>query len=267
MKLNHLFRKGLSPAVALTLLFWCAKPTQHAGGASETESMGKVRVIAFDKPPSLILDSVVLDVQEIHAGKDSLWVLMSRPCRRYDFLRLTNGEMATLADTALAAESFSQLRIVLGDLNTVSVGGQVYALQKPAKAPFDVKVNIGFTPARGETLDLYLDFNASASVRLGPNGYVLAPVFKAFPRTLSGIISGAVSDRNGERISRALIQACGESDTATTYSVSSGGYLMILPEGIYTLFAEHNGIRSDTVYTNVFVSKGNRLSGIDFKIP
>ena len=148
----------------------------------------------------------------------------------YDLLELTGGTYAILADEDIPAGSISQVRLILGDDNTVVVDGETFPLQTPSAQQSGLKVQFNQTLEAGVVYTVVLDFNVEESiVEQGNGGYLLKPVLRASAIEATGMISGSLLPLNVP----ATITAAGEGIVVST-NVSSNGDFVVngLPEGV-----------------------------------
>jgi hypothetical protein len=207
-----------------------------------------------------------LRVKEIQVRGNNAWISLANPDTVLDFLELTNGTTAVLADTTLGPGSYSQLRIVVADSNEIVVDGQSFPLLIPSGTATGVKiVNISFSVDSGECAEIYLDFDIAKSVRLDQGQYFLQPCFRAFSKSLSGTVSGKVEDTLGKGVTNALVQALAGTDTVSTFTRSNGWYELILKQGTYTVTAvSENYAQSDTVYGDISIAPAENARGYNF---
>ncbi|RXG18078.1 putative protein DUF4382 [Leeuwenhoekiella aestuarii] len=154
----------------------------------------------------------------------------------YDLLELTGGAYAILADEDIPAGSISQVRLILGDDNTVVVDGETFPLQTPSAQQSGLKVQFNQTLEAGVVYTVVLDFNVEESiVEQGNGGYLLKPVIRASAIEATGMISGSLLPLNVP----ATITAAGEGIVVSTNVTSDGDFVLNgLPEGVYDLTIE-----------------------------
>src|SRR5882757_8875589 len=122
-------------------LLSCNKSTSTGTG------MGHLQVMLTDGPASY--DAVYIDVDKVEvnvssdSGAKSGWqtVPLLRP-GVYNLLKFSNGIDTVLAATDLPAGRISQMRLVLGDNNSIVVDGQSYPLKTPSAQQSGLKFNI-----------------------------------------------------------------------------------------------------------------------------
>ncbi|WP_430869489.1 DUF4382 domain-containing protein [Cupriavidus basilensis] len=172
--------------------------------------------VSMTDAPSCGFDHVFVTVSGVRVHTDpnadvngSGWVDVTvSPPLRIDLLSLTNGALATLGQTSLAAGTYQQIRLVLalngaGALanSVVPTGGTEQALDTPSAAQAGIKIIRSFTVARGTLTGLVLDFDACRSiVALGNGSFSLNPVVSALPTAVSGAVTGALANAPGARV-------------------------------------------------------------------
>lgn len=173
----------------------------------------------------------------------------------YNLLEFTNGLDTLLGSISLPPGTISQLRLVLGPLNTVKVDGKTLELQTPSAQQSGLKLNINETLEEGITYKLILDFDVARSiVARGNDSYSLKPVIRTFVEATSGAVNGNVIPLE----SKPAIFAIEGTDTVGTTLADSLGYFKLrgLESGVYTIsFSPVAGYLSKTL-ENVAVTNG-----------
>lgn len=175
--------------IASGLLWACNKSSTSSGPAH-------LQVMLTDDPADY--DAVYIDVQKVEvnvssdSGTQSGWqtVNVLRP-GVYDLLKFKNGLDTLLAAADLPAGTLSQMRLVLGNNNSVVIGGQTYPLSTPSAQQSGLKFNIHSTLTAGIVYRLWIDFDASRSiVTTGSGKYILKPVIRTYADAIGGSIKG-----------------------------------------------------------------------------
>lgn len=161
----------------------------------------------------------------------------------YDLLELTGGVRALLAGGEFPAGDLSQIRLVLGDQNSLVIegenGDEEYELQTPSAQQSGLKLNVHQTLEPGILYEFILDFNVDKSVvALGDHsGYILKPVIRTTTLAESGAISGSVTPADAQT----LVTAASVTDTISAYTDEAGAYLLYaVPAGNYTVTVGEN---------------------------
>ncbi len=159
----------------------------------------------------------------------------------YNLLELTGGVSVMLADDDdVPVGRINQIRLVLGDDNSVVVDGQSYPLQTPSAQQSGLKVQINQDLEAGETYAFTLDFDVEKSiVEQGNGGYLLKPVIRGSLDIETGAISGTVIGLVAG--TQTLITATHQEtqEEISTYTDAESKFVLNgLPEGTYTLSFE-----------------------------
>ncbi|HEU4788141.1 MAG TPA: DUF4382 domain-containing protein [Flavobacterium sp.] len=162
----------------------------------------------------------------------------------YDLLKLTGGTNIMLTDSLIPSGHLGQIRLVLGDNNTVVVDGQSFDLTTPSGQQSGLKLDVNQTLTGGTTYEFLLDFDVNKSiVDTGNSKYILKPVIRVSTSEASGVIKGIVSPavdyqvlasvQQGEQIFSAFVTMDDKDGDAT----DGDGAFQIngIPSGTYTL--------------------------------
>lgn len=198
------------------------------------------------------------DVSEINLDVQNTGVV--------DLLELTGGENLVLVDDdEIAAGRISQVRLILGDNNSVVVDGENIPLSTPSAQQSGLKLNVNQEVTGGIIYDFILDFDADKSiVQQGNGGYSLKPVIRTELRAASGAITGSVNPAEIQT----SVTASNDDNEITTFTDVDGNYqLSGVPAGIYTLTLQRTvldtnddeELQTETV-ENVSVSNGSVTS-------
>ncbi len=186
------------------------------------------------------------------------WVSLSANQGVYDLLTLTNGVETVIADDTYPAGRVSQLRLILGDNNSVVVGGDEYPLKIPSGSESGLKLQINADLEEGITYSVLLDFDAAKSIhKTGSNKYILKPVVKTITEAQDGAIKGKVLPAE---LGVAVYAILGEDTISTSYAVEDNAdfFLGGLSDSEYTISFDP-GELSDyqgQVFENVIVKLG-----------
>ncbi|HKO76151.1 MAG TPA: DUF4382 domain-containing protein [Flavobacterium sp.] len=185
----------------------------------------------------------------------------------YDLLKLTGGTNIMLTDSLVPSGSLGQIRLLLGDENTVVIDGERFALTTPSAQQSGLKLQVNQTLIGGTTYEFLLDFDVDKSiVTTGSSKYILKPVIRVSTMEASGIIKGIVSPavdyqvlasvQQGEIIFSAFVtmdDKDGDSnDGDGTFQING------IPSGTYTLTLTPDPTSGKTPITvdNVIVYNG-----------
>ncbi len=204
---------------------------------NDTEGTARMSVKMVDDPGDY--DAVYVDVQDVvvkYNGNESEVSIGEINTGVYNLLELTGGVSAELADAEIAAGTVSQIRLVLGDDNSIVVDGETYALATPSGQQSGLKIQLNETLSDGISYEFILDFDVEESIVVNGNGsYTLKPVIRASAAAETGAISGLVLPAGMQT----LITARSGSTVISSYTNAEGAFkLSGVPEGTYELTLE-----------------------------
>lgn len=181
-----------------------------------------------------------------------------------DLLSLTGGVTELLVNTELDPGYLHQIRLVLGDNNTVVVKNgeqeQEFALKTPSAQQSGLKVKVEQDLEADAEYTFILDFDVDKSVvATGNGGYNLKPVIRMAVEENSGSIVGSVHPTTDQ----VLITVQSATVNASAYTNANGDFQVHgLPAGTYKVTAspaEGSGLNVATV-TNVTVTSGETIT-------
>ena len=163
----------------------------------------------------------------------------------FDLLELTNGVYELLASADLPAGTISQIRLILGEENSVvivveeSESGEVlkteqFDLKTPSAQTSGLKLNVHAQLEAGVTYNMWIDFDADKSiVSTGSGKYNLKPVIRTYTEATSGGIKGFVTPVDSETSVTVTV----DGDDVTTIIDPETGFFMLsgIPEGSYNV--------------------------------
>ena len=129
----------------------------------------------------LDIDEVNIDLQSIlvKGPGGSEEIALSTNTGIYDLLDLQNGIDALVASAMISLEEIRQVRLVLGDDNTVVVDGVEHPLTIPSGSQSGLKIQVCLDLTGMPQYDLILDFDAAESVhQIGNGQYKMRPVIR-----------------------------------------------------------------------------------------
>ena len=125
----------------------CAVLTMSLFSCSDSDDSvqpARVSIRLVDAPGDY--DNVFIDVQDVvikySDDGDEEREIGTINTGVYDLLELTGGASVILADDEIPAGRISQIRLVLGDNNTVVVDGQTFPLSTPSAQQSGLKLNV-----------------------------------------------------------------------------------------------------------------------------
>ena len=200
-----------------------------------------------------------------------------------DLTELIAGNELLLSDVIIPSGMLAQIRLVLGDNNTLVIEGEaeVIDLDTPSAQQSGLKLKINTELIPGYSYTFILDWDVQKSiVKAGNSGkYNLKPVIRVNAEVNSGSIFGQVvakpiiSDGTNEPIplegAVVRVTTMNGDDITGTVSDENGDFIIQgLDAGDYKIKIEHNnyiGYESDII--NVFVGKVADAGTIELLVP
>jgi hypothetical protein len=171
----------------------CDKNNDTDNDNNLNNGKAKVHVMLTDAPASYEQVNIeVLEVQ-LHSEADGwISVPMTSP-GVYNLLDYSNGLDTLLGTCEIPEGTISQVRLILGDNNSIVVDGETFDLTIPSGSTSGLKINVHEELEAGVTYTFWLDFDAAQSVHQTGNGkYILKPVMRMYTEAVSGAIEGFV---------------------------------------------------------------------------
>jgi hypothetical protein len=216
-------------------------PVLLTAGCGSEDNEARLIIKLVDSPAAY--EAVNVDIRGIRvhssdaAGEnEGGWVdLPGSDVGVVNLLDYTGGTELTLVDTRFPEGRISQIRLLLGDNNSVVVGGNAHSLMTPSAQQSGLKLNVHETLLAGITYEFLLDFDAARSVvRTGNGMFILKPVIRVITQSLSGAIKGEVMPAVENVAVYALF---GQDTLGSSYAPAGRSSFMVsgLPEGRYQL--------------------------------
>src|SRR4030095_11980180 len=188
------------------------------------------------------------------------WTTMPMPVSPviYNLLEFTNGMETLLSTFELPAGKVSQLRLILGENNTIVVNGiaSVLPLEVPSGQESGLKFNIHADLIGGVEYKLWIDFDCLRSVvDNGAGAYILKPVIRTFTEATSGAIKGVVSPLAASATVQAT-NGLGGIVNAIPDPVTGEFLIRGVPPGTWSVLIDANNGYTDQTINNVIVSIG-----------
>jgi hypothetical protein len=125
--------------------------------------------------------AVNIDIKEVNVklnNDSSGWTQLETHTGIYNLLDLQNGIDTLLAQGVVPTGTLKEIRLVLGNENSIKIGDNVYPLTIPSGAESGLKIKLNKT--LNASLDsLLIDFDAALSIlQEGTGDYKLKPVLK-----------------------------------------------------------------------------------------
>ena len=158
----------------------------------DSKETTRVKVRLTDAPGNY--QQVNVDIIGVEFKMDDNLVNLDVTAKVYNLLDFVNGLDTLIASADVKSGSLSQVRLILGDENSVRVDGVEYPLTTPSAQQSGLKLNMNSELIPGVDYDLLLDFDANKSIVPTGNGkYQLKPVLRAIYEATSGSVQGSIS--------------------------------------------------------------------------
>jgi hypothetical protein len=233
--------------------------------SDDSAQTSRVSVRMTDAPGDY--DAVFVDVQDVMI-KSSMdendsdgWVSIGGVTPQvYDLLDLTGGVNVLLADQDIPSGFLGQVRLILGDNNSVVKDGVSYPLKTPSAQQSGLKLKVNQTLVGGVMYDFLLDFDVEKSIviQAGTSGnYNLRPVIRVSTMATSGVIKGRVFPAlEGFQVVASVVVG---DVTVSAYADEFGVFqLNGIPAGTYdvTLTPEEGSGKAEKTIVGVVVVNG-----------
>lgn len=180
-------------------------------------------------------DAVKIDVQRIEINANGNWVPVNFPNPGFfNLLDFKNGTDLALGQVVLPVGNVTQMRMILGNNNSIIVNGVSYPLQTPSAQQSGLKFNWNQTLTANGAYNVWIDFDAGRSiVKTGNGSYILKPVIRAFSELTDGQIKGYVLPT----AAKPIVHVIAANDTIATALPNPDGFFMFrgLPQGSYSV--------------------------------
>lgn len=226
--MKSLFKLSL---IALLFIGFASCSDDDSGNNNEGNATLAIRLT--DAPGDY--EKVFIAVQEVEIkyndGRDD--VNLGINAGVYDMLELTAGVNVLLFDDEVPAGNISQIRLILGENNTIVVDGEIIPLDTPSAQQSGLKIQVNETLEPGILYEFMLDFDVDKSiVAKGNGGFNLKPVIRATTAAESGAISGTVIPVGG----LVMVTATNGPIEISSYTNLAGEFLLSgVPDGTYTV--------------------------------
>lgn len=226
---------------------------------TDTSGTSQLQVRMTDAPgdyEEVNIEVVSVQVHRENTDSEEGWITLDEINPGiYNLLDFANGQDTLLASADLPSGAISQIRLVLGDENTVKLkSGEVIELKTPSGQTSGVKLSVNANLEADVTYVMLLDFDAAKSVvPKGNGGYNLKPVIRVISQAVAGGIRGTVTPAEYKP---GIFVISAANDTIGGFANEDGNFLIKgVPAGTYTVKFSTEGAAHDTTITNVAVSQ------------
>lgn len=253
MKKKFFLTAAASAIICLFVFISCSKNDNNTNGKA------RLQVFLTDDPGNY--DAVNIDVQDVQINlttdTEGGWQSLPGVAKGvYNLLDLVDNKDTLLVNADIAAGKVQQIRLVLGDNNSIIVDGVETALETPSAQQSGLKLNIHQDIDAGLVYKMTLDFDVSRSiVTTGSGKYILKPVIRTALESVGGSLKGVVAPTDVLTNVRAIQ---GTDTIAGTFTGPTGGYWIGgLAAGTYSLQFLPADPYADTIRNNIAVAAGN----------
>lgn len=234
-------------------MYSCKKDDSSSSGSAH------VSMHLTDGPSAY--DAVYLDIKQVEVTMSGHSAVTLTPVRPgiYDILQFRNGLDTLLIRADIPAGNVEQIRLILGNNNSVVVDGTTYALTTPSGQTSGVKLNLNQTFVANGSYDVWIDFDAGKSVvATGSGKYILKPVIRAYSASTNGKIKGYVLPLGA----LTTVYAINATDTFVAIPAIDGFYSFSgLASGTYNVWFDAGVVAyRDTTINSVSVSYGTEVN-------
>ena len=212
-------------------------------GCTDHDQMARLKITLVDNPGNYTAVNVDIQGVRVHASaqageEDGGWIdFEGSDVGVVNLLDYTGGTELTLVDTEFPTGMISQVRLLLGDDNSVEFDD--VELPLPLKTPSGqqsgLKLQVHQNLEGGITYNVKLDFEAGRSVvHTGNDQYILNPVIKVITKATKGAIKGIVTPAELNVLVNVMD---GDAVIASSYAPENASGFLVpgVPEGEYTL--------------------------------
>ncbi|RLD28534.1 MAG: carbohydrate-binding protein [Bacteroidetes bacterium] len=249
--------KLILTSLLLIFFFGCNNDSK-----SELDSLSKISISLTDAPGDF--DNVFIQIVDImikyndDSDEDNGWQSIADIDQTVDLLELTGGESILLVDAfELPPGMLNQIRLVLGDENTIVIDGETFPLSTPSAQQSGLKLKVDHELEPGFTYNILLDFDVDKSIVIaGNSGNInLKPVIRASTLYASGKIQGTVNPFDFQVMASVIV----DGETISAYADDSGVFVLNgVPAGTYDVLItpDPTSNYAETTVTGVEVVNG-----------
>jgi hypothetical protein len=251
-KYNNMKKNLIFSLIVAVTMAGCLKDTN----TDSSIKPGYSRVVFKLTDAPAVYDEVNIDVIGVEAIVNDSVISLEANTGIYNLLDFVNGKDTVLVDQQIPSGKLSQIRLILGENNTVVQGSNSWPLTTPSAQQSGLKLNVHATFTQGVAYEYIIDFDAAKSiVTTGNNKHILKPVLKVFTKAASGAIQGVVKPAAAAPHIYAITA---DKDSFLTLPDPVTGKYMIrgLEAGMYSVFFDTTSLYRDTLRTNITVTTG-----------
>ncbi|MES2648538.1 MAG: DUF4382 domain-containing protein [Bacteroidota bacterium] len=149
---------------------------------NDTHNSHTVNVRLTDNPYDA--EEVNVDIRSVQLkhsddeGDEDGWTSIDTDDRIYNLLELQNDVNVLLASGQYPHDDIKEIRLLLGDDNSIKINGISYPMKVPSGSSSGLKIKVD-KDLSGPVTDILIDFDAALSVHKSDDGqYMLRPVIR-----------------------------------------------------------------------------------------
>jgi hypothetical protein len=224
--------------------------------SEDLHGSASIKFLLTDSPDRF--QQVNIDVRSVQVLIDDSLITLDTYSGIYNLLEFVNGKDTLVVNDDIPTGRLSQVRLILGDNNSIMADSVLYDLKIPSGQESGLKLLVHRDIVSGQAYTYVIDFDAARSiVRTGHGEYgrfILKPVVRVVSESLTGSIKGVVQPADA----RPTVTAVGSNDTTTVFADPYSGKFKIrcLNPGSYDLEFHPDSAYSDTTLFDVQVMAG-----------
>lgn len=150
-----------------------------AGCSKDNNNSSRTILNVYLTDAPLQAEEVNVEIKEVLVSFEKNpngWLRLDTNEGIYNLLALQNGVTALIASSVISNQVINEIRLVLGDANSIKIAGKKYAMTIPSGSESGMKVKVK-RKLKATLATLTIDFDASLSItQTGNNKYILKPV-------------------------------------------------------------------------------------------
>lgn len=255
--------KILMLSILATTFFNCS---DNDDNTTPAEGKSQISVKLMDNPGDY--DNVFVDVIDVKVkvndsnDDENGWISLNAiNTGVYDLLELTGGINVLLVDDfEIPSGTLNQIRLILGDNNSIVIDGDTFPLNTPSAQQSGLKIKVNEPLAPNIHYTFLLDFDVDESIVVaGNSGNInLKPVIRANVEANSGALSGSILPADVQT----EVSVSNGIETASAYTDANGNFMIVgLTEGVYdvTITPDIDSIYQELIIEDVEITIGQTL--------
>ncbi|MBX2874060.1 MAG: DUF4382 domain-containing protein [Saprospiraceae bacterium] len=165
--------------LGLVLLLSSCEAVFQTDLSTESDAETRLNIRLTDDP--IDLEEVNIDLQLVKVKGENGFeeIDLETNAGIYNLLNFQNGLDTLIASADLSVGQIREVRLILGENNTVVSGGETFDLQIPSGSQSGLKIKTCLDLNQVADFDLLLDFDAAASIHCTGNGkFIMRPVIR-----------------------------------------------------------------------------------------